>query len=236
MSFISEIKSKLLCETENKNKLVTFINPFSYLELRKKNIVEEMDQIFVDGILLVLMFRLFGIKVNRKSFDMTSLAPIIFEKSVQNNQKIYFVGAKQDEIQKFIVNIQRKFDKLEIIGFRNGYFSSFEERSDVLKKIDFLNPDIVIIGMGTPKQEQFLIDLKKLGWKGTGYTCGGFIHQTAKGINYYPEFFNKFNLRWLYRFVDERRVFIRTVKTYPIFIIIFLFDNFKSRFSKQYLL
>lgn len=41
-------------------------------------------------------------------------------------------------------------------------------------QINELNPDLVVVGMGAPLQEKFLVDLVGLGWRGRGYTCGVF--------------------------------------------------------------
>ncbi|TYP76869.1 WecB/TagA/CpsF family glycosyltransferase [Aquimarina intermedia] len=228
MSFIKKIQSKLSKNDEDENKLITFINPFSYLELRKSNVIDRIDKIYVDGILLVIMFKIIGINIQRKSFDMTSLAPVVFKKCGDEGKQIYFIGSKTSEINKFIKIIKKEYQNLNIIGHRNGFFKSIDDENETIDEIITLNPDIIIAGLGTPKQEIFLIKLRKLGWKGTGYTCGGFIHQTSKGIKYYPIIFDKLNLRWLYRFLDERRVFFRTIKTYPIFMVVFFRDYFRK--------
>ena len=83
--------------------------------------------------------------------------------------------------------------------------------------------------MGTPKQEEFLLDLSQAGWKGTGYTCGGFLHQTAQNIKYYPKWIDLFNLRAIYRIYDEPRLIKRYMLEYPIALIYILSDliNYK---------
>ena len=101
------------------------------------------------------------------------------------NKSIYFIGTKPKIIDKAIENIKESYPKLNIVGFRDGFVKD-EERKSILESIKQLHPDIVICGMGTPLQEQFLVDLQNSGWNGVGYTCGGFLHQTAENIQYYP--------------------------------------------------
>ncbi len=212
--------------------IYTFINPYSYMLLRKSSVISKFDRIFVDGILLVKLFNVFGISTKRKSFDMTSLAPQVFDFCIKNKLKIYFIGSTHDSINSFIEEIKKSYSELNIIGYRNGYFLDGSERNLVVNTVRELNPDFVIAGMGTPYQEEFLIQLKTSGWKGSGYTCGGFIHQTAKGIKYYPKFYNKYNLRWLYRMIDEPKLIKRYFFQYPKSIFLFLFDMIRY-FSKQ---
>ena len=86
--------------------------------------------------------------------------------------------------------------------------------------------------MGTPLQEKFLIDLKKNGWSGIGFTCGGFLHQTSNNIIYYPNWIDKFSLRAFYRMYDEPKLIKRYFLIYPLAILLFLYDLFKFRFSR----
>ena len=78
-------------------------------------------------------------------------------------------------------------------------------------------------------QEQFLIDLQKSGWQGVGYTCGGFLHQTAKGIQYYPKWVNRLGLRAFYRMYDEPQLIKRYFIEYPKAIVIILGDLMKAK-------
>lgn len=82
---------------------------------------------------------------------------------------------------------------------RNGYFSNEDEYMETVNGM--LDSAIVVVGMGAGKQEKFLRDLRSSGWKGTGFTCGGYFDQyvDANGERYYPVIVDKMNLRWLYR-------------------------------------
>ena len=147
-----------MIEIINKNKsskLTTFLNPFSYLLLRKNKYNLDSFNIEIDGGILVILLNLFGITVSRKSFDMTSLAPIVFKEVIKNNKKIYFIGTKPKLIDLAICNISKEYPLLNIVGFRNGYIKP-SQKQNVFKKIIDSKADYVICGMGTPLQEKFL--------------------------------------------------------------------------------
>lgn len=213
----------------------TFVNPYSYLILRKNSeVLNGVDRILVDGQLMVRLLKWLGLSnITRNSFDMTSLAPIIFQNTIDSKGTICFVGSKAEEIEASMVVIGKAYPELNIVYFRDGYFSS-SERAIELKKILSLSPDMVIAGLGTPRQEEFLIDLKRLGWAGTGFTCGGFLHQTASsGLEYYPAWMDKLNLRWLYRIYDEPVLFKRYFWEYPKAVIHIIYDfKIKPIFSR----
>ena len=203
--------------------LTTFVNPYSYLKLYKKNeLLESFDNIHADGILMARAASNYQKKnIKRRSFDFSSVAPLVFENAVNNNLSIFLIGTTQENIELAVGKLSLFYDGINICGFRNGFFLNDSELDQCLKNICELKPDIVIAGMGAIIQESFLIKLAELEWKGAGYTCGGFFHQIAKrDLVYYPSFFDRYNLRWLYRIIDEPKLLKRYLWYYPVFIVI----------------
>ena len=211
--------------------LTTFVNPFSYLKLRQSDIDLNNFNIKIDGFFLVSILRFFGFEFNRESFDMTSLAPIIFEKIIKEQKTVFFVGTEPNLIKLGIKNIKVSYPELNIFGFHHGFFTK-KEKDMIFNNIINSKVDYVICGMGTPLQENFLIDLKKNGWSGIGFTCGGFLHQTSNNIKYYPNWIDRFSLRAFYRMYDEPKLIKRYFLIYPLAVLLFLYDLFKFRFSR----
>lgn len=215
----------------NTNHIYTFLNPVSYLTaLDYQGLFNQFDGIFADGSLLVTAIKLlYGEKVTRRSFDMTSLAPQLFQYAEENRKTIYIVASKQNEVEKAIEIFKERYPSLKFAGFRNGYFSSKEELEKEAEYITQLNPDFLIVGMGILMQEKFLIKVKEKGYQGVGFTCGGFIHQTSKNeIDYYPKWIDKLNLRFIYRMYKEKH----TRKRYFIAAFVFPIRFLSERFSK----
>ena len=90
---------------------------------------------------------------------------------------------------------------------------------DYLKSLDDTFFHIVLAGMGTPLQDEFLLRCKALLRFNRAFTCGGFISQTTEKLNYYPSIINRLNLRLPYRLLFEPHVRKRYVTTYPKFFI-----------------
>ena len=93
-----------------------------------------------------------------------------------------------------------------------------------------LNNSFIIIGTGSPFQENLATFIYENFKNVEVYTCGGFITQTAESIsnksnhNYYPEFISKFNLRWLYRVLTTNYVLKRVLFYYPISVIYLIYE------------
>lgn len=215
----------------------TCVNPYSYHILRKYNtLYDRFDGIFVDGMTMCWWIRfLWGRKIPRLSFDMSGMAVDLFSRldKEDNSETIYFIGAKQEAIENTIKQIKLSYPKMNITGFQNGYFLNAEDRQNSIKYIVSANPTFVIVGMGSPLQEQYAVDLKESGFNGIVFTCGGFLHQTANDINYYPKWINKYNLRAFYRLFHERGLWGRLYNVLIEFPILFTRDTIMTKYFNK---
>lgn len=217
---------------EKQGTIYTFLNPVSYLDAQKNiDLFESFDGVFSDGALLANTIKgLYGIDVSRNSFDMTSIAPRLFEYAIKNEKSIYIVASKECEVKRAISILCENYPGIKIIGYRNGYFKDENDIDSTISKIIELSPDYLIVGMGIVKQEHFLLRAKNSGFKGIGFSCGGFIHQTSKNlINYYPNWVDKHDFRFLYRMLKEphtRKRYFRASFVFPLI-------SFKNKFFSK---
>lgn len=212
---------------------ITFLNLHSlYLIEREIDLIDKLDFMFIDGILLKWFIeKSKRIKLKRVSFDMTSLAKHLFDFASKFKKTIYIIGGTKNDIEIAIENILAKYQDLNIVGFQSGYFKNKTEENNTILEIVSKSPQIIIVGMGTPRQEHFLISLQKEGWNGLGFTCGAFIKQTAKRLNYYPKVLDKLHLRWLYRLFDQPKLAKRYFFEYPK--VLYELILFKSKYDKD---
>ncbi|RRS06937.1 glycosyltransferase [Pseudoalteromonas sp. J010] len=208
-------------------EVITFVNPYSYLLLRDKEaLTQQIDAIYTDAISSAKLFSLcFSKSIPRTSFDMSSFAKTFLEHAHEHQLKVYFIGAKADEIEKTMAIFKENYPNMNVVGYEHGYFSSDEE---VFKRIEEAQAEYVICGLGTPKQDEFAVKLKaRKGRVKQVYTCGGFLHQTSSKLHYYPAWIDKLHLRWLYRAFDSSYVAKRLLKQYPQFFGVFFVDFFR---------
>ena len=210
-------------------KVYTFLNPVSYLSaLDNKELFAHFDGIFADGSILVAAIKLvYGKTVTRRSFDMTSLAPELLSYAETHNKSVYIVASRQEQVEKAVGIFNERYPKLMVAGYRNGYFASEKEQDEEAQHIVGVNPDFLIVGMGALMQERFLLKVKDFGYRGIGFTCGGFIHQTAKDeIDYYPAWVDRMNLRFLYRMYKEKHTRKRYLQAALLFPARFIAERF----------
>ncbi len=214
-------------------RVYTCVNPYSYHLVRcHPELYESMDGLFVDGMTMCWLIRLlWGRRVPRLSFDMSSMAADLF--SYLNGRgvgrSIYFLCTRQETLERTIAQFRKSYPSMAIAGYRNGYFIDVEDRRKAIADIVSAGSDFTIVGMGSPLQEQFALDLKNAGYKGIVFTCGGFLHQSANAINYYPDWVNKYNLRAFYRLFHEKGLWGRLYNVLIEFPVLFTWDTFVTK-------
>lgn len=210
--------------------LVTFVNPNACAIASRSSdfvqLLEAFDWVLCDGIGMVLAARhIWGITLDRAAFDLTSLAGPTCRWLVERRIPLVLVGGQLGVSERAAVRLRELFPGLMVLAAFNGYDNSPREAIEFLKAHE---DAAVLSAMGAPDQERFLIRLKATGWKGVGFTCGGFLDQLLEGVDYYPEWIDRNNLRFLYRlFKEPRRLWRRYLIDYQIFL---------RRYVKAYIL
>lgn len=114
----------------------------------------------------------------------------------------YLVGGKEEVIQATVSKIKQEFPTISILGYRNGYIQSDEEKDDLINDIKSKRPDVIFIAMGSPKQEKLMEELQKVHsavYQGLG---GSFDVYTGR-VERAPKWWLDNNLEWAYRLIKE---------------------------------
>lgn len=219
---LEEITSKI--SNENKTILSTYVNPYS-IQLLDENIINKIDNIYVDGITLVWLLNFtYGFKIKRSSFDLTSHADELFSSSYISNYKVGLIGGTKKEIEDTVTFFSERYPELNIDFYHSGYFEDDDLKHLISK---FKNCDFIICGMGTPKQEEFMIFLKHTFPYGKRiFSCGAFFSQTSSKGDYYHPLVDKLNLRWVQRHIESSEVRRRHIIEYPKFLYKFIKNLF----------
>ncbi|CAG21055.1 WecB/TagA/CpsF family glycosyltransferase [Photobacterium profundum] len=210
---------------ESDEKLfISFVNPFSYQIISSdQNIINSVDVFYSDGILLTKLHNFFyKKKLERMSFDYSSIADNVLTYIQDKEMNLAIIGSKYEELEVFITTLEKRYPKLRVVYYRDGYFSESEYES-IASKVEELDADYILLGLGSPKQEIFGSFLKnRLLTNVKIFTCGGFIYQTSVKDDYYYPLVKKFNLMWLQRFLLHDYVRKRLIKDYPKFILSYI--------------
>jgi len=130
----------------------------------------------------------------------------------------YFLGASSTCLEQLIVKLKEKRPELKIVGWHDGYFKE-EDESAINDDIKRACPDVVWVGLGTPKQQEW-IHRNQESLKVGALLAVGFAFDVNAGTKSdAPQWMGKMGVLWLYRFLCEPR---RLFKRYAIYNTVFL--------------
>ncbi len=202
-------------------RFVTFINPSAWAVAQKDpsylSNLKQMTHVLPDGHgVAKACEKITGRPCPRVSFDMSSVAGPFFEKLAHEKKTIALVGGVEGVTEKVKEKLCHAYPDLQISRCYHG----FDDEALIVRQLVDLAPDVVIVGMGVPKQEEFLVQLRRAAFRGMAITCGGFLDQYLQKTNYYPDFIDRLNLRFAYRFYKEpRRLWRRYLVEYWPFML-----------------
>lgn len=144
----------------------------------------------------------------------------ILKLSVRKGWKHYFYGSTEDTLNKMKKVIEKKYPDLQIVGMFSPPFGpiSKEEDNKIIEKISDTNCDFVWVGLGAPKQENWMAQHQgKI--KGFMVGVGAGFDYFAGNIKRAPNWMQKCNMEWIYRLIqDPKRLFGRYLHTNIKFI------------------
>lgn len=143
----------------------------------------------------------------------------ICEETQKYSSKIYLYGGKDKIAEKTKEELEKAYPKINIVGTCDGYCDETKAIHDIMKT----EPDILFVGLGSPKQEEFIIKYRdKLKKVRILMPVGGSFDVISKSKKRAPKWMIQHNLEWLYRLAKEPRRALRQTKIirYVIYIII----------------
>ncbi|PCJ18419.1 MAG: hypothetical protein COB02_11020 [Candidatus Cloacimonadota bacterium] len=150
----------------------------------------------------------------------------LFQLSIEKNYKIYFLGAKDETLDKACEKIKTEFPNLQIVGKRNGYFQQDQE-NEIINTINKLEVDILFVALGVPLQEYF-IDRNRNHFKvKLCVGIGGSLDVISGNLKRSPKFFQDYGLEWFYRTLKEPWRFTR-ILSLPLYILYILKQKLKQ--------
>lgn len=219
-------KAKELIDGKSVAQVVT-INPEMFEYANKDadftNIVKEAEMVIPDGVGVKIALQINGTKVNR--IPGIDFAQKLLKEAAQNNIPVAIVGAKEEVITKAVENLQNKISGLNIVYYHNGYF---EESSRIYEELKSKSPKLVLVALGSPKQEKFIYNAKKVLKPCLMIGIGGSLDVWSGNLKRAPKIFQIMGLEWLYRTATQPSRLKRIFPTLPMFII----KAFNYKFSK----
>ena len=193
-------------------------------------------RIRIDGIPIVYFGRLLGLPLTsaQRTGWMDWLDPFM-RTAVERGWRVHYVGSKPGIAARGAEILRQRYPGLSM-ETDHGYFPlepGHAEFEAVVAHVRATDPDVLIIGMGMPRQERFMLQVAQRVDVPVLLTAGACIDYVAGVIPVPPRWLGALGLEWAYRLASEPRRLWRRYLVEPWFAIgLFLREFVQQRFAR----
>lgn len=225
--FYKKLFSRFTNISHNEKITVSCLNPHSYylskLDANFYNSLVHSSYLLPDGIGVVIGGKILGLNFFEKicGYDLL-ISTLNFISNNNENINVLFFGSTDKTLDLIRAKLALNYPHLDSFNFYSPPFvDKFDnlENSEIVSKINKLNPDILFIGLGAPKQEKWLYSNQHLLTARLCISIGAAFDFYAETVPRCPYLMEKFHLEWLYRLIKEPiRLWRRSFISAPIFL------------------
>lgn len=207
----------------NITNFIVNINPEivtkNYKNAKLKQIFNNQNYQIADGIGIVYASKLNHGNIKHRITGIDLMHQICKKSLDNNNVKIFLYGSKEGIAGMAKKELEKSYPGIDIVGICNGY----ENEKEVIKKINVSNANLLFVGLGSPKQEEFIIkNIHNLNNIKLFMPVGGSFDVISNSLKRAPNWIIKSNIEWLFRLFQEPKRFFRQLNLIKfIFLIIF---------------
>ena len=215
---------ELIESVEKKPSILVAVNAekiYHATKLTRKIINNNLG--YPDGIGAVYALRKKGISQKKRIPGFILWLEII--KKHQLTKTFYFIGSKPEIINATIKKIKKKFPRINILGFRDGYIRDDAEKALLINDISIKKPDVVFVAMGSPRQELLMMEMfdkHPAIYQGLGGSFDLFVNLVKDT----PKILQDNGLHWLYRAIQQPFRLKRHAALYKFFFNLYFTNKY----------
>ena len=191
-------------------------------------IVNACPLINADGASVVWAAKRLGIPLKERVTGCDMFQNLV-RVAAEKGYKIFLFGAKEEVVTKVKSIYEKQYPGIQIVGYRNGYFTEKDE-PEIVKQMHDSGADMMFVAFSSPKKEYWVN--KYLNEIGIPFVMGvgGSFDIVAGVTERAPKWFQEHGLEWFYRFIQEPQ---RMWKRYIIGNTKFVALTYKYKFAKH---
>jgi N-acetylglucosaminyldiphosphoundecaprenol N-acetyl-beta-D-mannosaminyltransferase len=189
-------------------------------DLEMRDFYSKAHAIHIDGMSLVYLARIFGYRVQRehRATYLDWVWPLIVE-CVRYQWRVFYLGGKPDIAEEAAKYLRHRFPELQL-QTHHGYFArTVQENARVLEVIRCFRPNVLMVGMGMPLQEHWILENLSQIEANAILTAGACFDYIAGTVPSPPRWIGQIGLEWLFRLASEPRRLWRRYLLEPWYIL-----------------
>ncbi|MBT8086959.1 MAG: WecB/TagA/CpsF family glycosyltransferase [Gammaproteobacteria bacterium] len=159
------------------------------------------DLVLPDGSGLRIAAKLIGLPLH-DNVNGTDLFPLLCEEAARRQQKLFLYGGRPGVAKEAAMAMLQRIPELQIAGCHDGYSHSDDE-DWVIQAINASGADIVLVGLGAPRQEQWLQRSRNKLNAAVAIGVGGLFDYYSGRIRRAPIALREAGLEWVWRILQE---------------------------------
>jgi N-acetylglucosaminyldiphosphoundecaprenol N-acetyl-beta-D-mannosaminyltransferase len=206
-----------------------------YRDAALRGFFDDADLVFCDGAGVMLAARLLGRRIPER-ITYADWAWRLAAFAEAEGLSLFLLGAGPGVAERAAQRLRMLHPGLRISGVEHGYFDhspGSRENRAVLRKVNAARPDILIVGLGMPLQERWLMENRGAIDANVALTGGAVFDYVSGGVRRGPRLLTDNGFEWLARLiVDPHRLWRRYLLGNPLFLLRVLGQRFgKGRFA-----
>lgn len=185
------------------------------------------DLAFVDGMPIVWASRLLGTPLPERIAG-SDLAPALLKRAARSGRRVYLLGALPAVANKAAANLSAK--GVTVVGVASPAIglTPLEDEEQIVAGICMARPDLVLVALGSPKQELFIHRCAARLAPAVCLGVGATIDFLAGRFRRAPRWMSRAGLEWFFRLLQEpRRLARRYLWDDPRFVMV-VWRTFRS--------
>lgn len=203
----NEASKRIFTACENKRErpfAVVTPNPIMVMNSQNNeslfSALSSADLSLADGVGIISAAKRMGTPLPERVTGIDA-AYSVLQKLAEVAGSFYLFGAKPGVAEKAAERLTADLTGLRVVGTHHGYF---EDDAEIIKDISENAPDLLVVCLGSPRQEIWVHQNKeKLSGVGAVMCLGGVLDVWSGNIKRAPSFFIKMHLEWLWRMLLE---------------------------------
>lgn len=175
----------------------------------------QADLIITDGKPLIWISKWYGTPIKEK-ISGSDLFPRLCALAAKKGYRMFFLGAADGVADKAAENLKQKYKGLQVVGTYSpprGFEKDEEEMNKIRKMIKAIRPHILIVALGCPKQEFFILHNREELSVPISLGLGASLDFEAGNIKRAPKWMADHGLEWIYRITQDPK---RLAKRYLV--------------------
>jgi N-acetylglucosaminyldiphosphoundecaprenol N-acetyl-beta-D-mannosaminyltransferase len=184
--------------------------------------------VMIDGMPVISLLRLAGFDVGRQH-RVTWVDYIwpLLEQADANGWRVFYLGSDPATHDRALATIRARFPRLRIAG-HHGYFDATPGSIDnacLVQDINRFGTDLCLVGMGTPRQQEWIGAHRGVVGAPVMVFCGGCMEFVAGTVPTPPRWTGRVGLEWSYRLLTDPRRFARRYLVEPWILLVMMLTH-----------